>query len=233
MRQIFRDTADKKILRHHLRNTFRNYARCLIDVIRIPYISSKEIIKLVDFRGIENAAIALGMKRGLILVSLHIGNWDLAGCYLGALKLPLVAVAETTEPKMFDFYTKRREHTGIKTIPLNSSPFSFARVLKENRVLGLIGDRDVTHSGIRTKFFNGWRMVPTGAERLAKAFKSPVSICYVVLNNNKPFRYLGMLEKPEIVKDRWSFTEKIVEKFEHVIREFPDQWFVFRSEWVN
>ncbi len=225
--------VDKKTIRINVRKTFRNFARCFVDFLRIPFLDHQEIVNMVEPHGISKAHSALKIGKGLILITLHLGNWDFAGCYLGILKLPIIGAAEETESAMFKFYTQRREYTGIKTISVKSSPFTFARILKENKILVLAGDRDITHTGIRMKFFNGWRMVPVGPERLAKALNAPVAVGYMVLNKNKKYRYLGVIEDIEIVKKETSFLENLVKKFERIVRQYPDQWFVFQPEWVN
>lgn len=231
--RIFGTRADRRFIRTVARNTFRNYARCVVDFLRIPYLSADEIIRMVEPAGIENAFEALQQKRGLILVTLHLGNWDFAGCYLGACKLPLAAVAEMTEPAMYQFYKERREHTGISTIPLTASPVAFVRALKENKVLVLAGDRDLTGAGVRMKFLTGSRMVPTGPERLAKSLRAPITVGYLVLNRNRPYRYLAVIEKAEMAEPNVPLTARLVRRLEQAISRYPDQWFIFQSEWLN
>lgn len=225
--------AGKVALRRYLRNTFRNFTCCLIDFLRMPYLSSAEIGDMVESQGIENAFTALQLKKGLMVITLHVGNWDLGCCHLSLAKLPVVAVAEDTAPDMLEFYRQRRELFGAKIISAKSSSFAFAKPIKENRVLILASDRDITNSGVRTTFFDGFRSVPTGPERLAKALKVPITFGYMVLNSKKSFRYLVVIEPHRFIDKDESLTELMVKKFEQIIRQYPDQWFAFQHEWLN
>ncbi|MEO0225915.1 MAG: hypothetical protein ABIL05_03065 [candidate division WOR-3 bacterium] len=231
--KVFDCNIDKKTLLRYVRKTFHNYARSLVDTLRLPYLDPEEIINLVDIKGIEHIDQALKKRRGLILTSLHLGNWDLLGCLLGALKFPLFAVAEPTPPDLFTFYKKRREHTGIKIIPSNTSPFIYRWILKNNHLLGLIGDRDLNNSGKKMKFFNGWRKVPQGPVRLASALKTPVAFCYIVLSDQSPHRYSAFIEEARVLKADDSFSAQLISKYEQTIRKYPTQWFIFQSEWLN
>lgn len=231
--RVFGPHPSKPRVRAAARNCFRNHARCTADTLRIPYLSHSAILSMVEENGLEHLFKALRRRRGLVLATLHLGNWDLFASYLGVRHVPLSVVVEKTEPSTFAFYKKRREHTGIQTIPLTAPPLTFARVLKENRILGLVCDRDITGAGVPVKFFDGRWMMPQGPERLAQLFRAPVAVCYFVLNDKPPHRYLAVVEKITSSPGAAALTTRLAQKFEQLIRQYPDQWFIFHNEWLN
>ncbi len=233
MARVLGPHSSRRMIRTAVRNCFRNHARCTVDILRIPYLDRSAITSMVECHGFEHTADALKERRGLILVTPHLGNWDLLACYLGARRVPLSVVVELTDETTFAFYKKRREHTGITTIPLTAPPLAFVQVLRENRVLGLVGDRDLAGSGARVKFFDAGRMLPTGPERLARVLQAPVSVCYMVLGHHSPYRYLVHIDKVEYAGSGEPLTNRLARKFEQLIRQYPDQWFVFQDEWLN
>jgi len=218
----------------YVKKTFENFACSMVDFFRLGYLTGKEIIENVEGIGIENVSKALKFKRGCLLITLHIGNWDYAGAYLAALGLPINALVEETTPRMFELYTKHRERTGLKTFTISKAGYAFLDTIKNNRILAVLADRDITMNGTSIKFFSGKRNIPRNLAPIIIKKKLPVVFGYMVLNlRHKKKRYLGVIESPLFFNDEIEFNKFMVKKFEGVIRRYPDQWFVFHPEWIE
>jgi lauroyl/myristoyl acyltransferase len=218
-----------------LKRTFSNFAITMTDFFRLAHISKQEIIDSSECVGYENIERALAQKRGCVLITLHLGNWDYAGAYLAARGVPMTALVEETDTEMLALYTKHRESTGMRTYPVNRAGYAFLDIIKNNRVLAVLADRDVTRNGVPIRFFSGKRMIPRGLAEIIIKKRIPVVFAYMVLNTwNKRFRYLGVIEEPIVYDmDARSFNRLMVGKFEQYIRKYPDQWFVFHPEWIE
>lgn len=217
------------------RRTFENFARCMIDFFRLGFLKKVEVIKDVVARGLENLDTALKYGNGCILITLHIGNWDYAGSYLAACGYPINALVEETEHEMFELYTKHREATGLKTFPVSRSSYAILDTIKNNRVLAVLADRDITKQGTVMNFFSGKRSFPINLAGIIVKRKIPVVIGYMVLLNKKGYdkRYLGVIESVNIFKSEDEFNTHIIKRFESIIGQYPDQWFVFHPEWIE
>ncbi len=213
------------------RKTFENFARCMVDFFRLGFLKKNEVIKYVTAIGLENLDEALKMKKGSILLTLHIGNWDYAGSYLAACGYPMNALVEETEPEMFNLYTKHREATGLKTFPLSQTSVAFLDTIKNNRILAILADRDLTKQGKEFKFFTGKRRFPKSLGEIIVKRKIPVVFGYIVLINREK-RYRGVVEPFRIFDDENEFYQYMIQNFERVIKKYPDQWFVFHPEWL-
>lgn len=217
------------------RRTFENFARCMIDFFRLGFLKKFEVIKDVFAQGLENLDVALKYGNGCILITLHIGNWDYAGSYLASCGYPINALVEETESEMFRLYTKHREATGLRTFPVSRSSYAILDTIKNNRVLAVLADRDITKQGTVINFFSGRRSFPVNLAGIIVKRKIPVVIGYMVLLNKKGCkeRYLGIIESVNIFKTEDEFNTHIIKRFESIISQYPDQWFVFHPEWIE
>jgi lauroyl/myristoyl acyltransferase len=216
----------------YLKNTFVTYALTMLDFMRLGFITKEDFS--VDMFGFENVEKALKYGRGCVLLTLHIGNWDYAGSYLATRGVPMSALVEETEPEMYRIYTRHRERLGMKTFPLSRAGFAFLHTIKNNRVLAVLGDRDILKNGITVDFFDGRRNIPRGLGEIIIRLKLPVIFGYMVLHpDHNRQRYFCVIEPPILFSGTPDeFNKAMVAKFEEVIRKYPDQWMLFRSDWV-
>jgi KDO2-lipid IV(A) lauroyltransferase len=219
-------------LKRYITHTFVTYGRTMLDFLRLGFISADDFN--VEMHGIENLDKALEHGRGCVLLTMHIGNWDYAGSYLATRGVPMSALVEETEPEMYQFYTKHRERLGMKTFPLSKAGFAFLHTIKNNRVLAVLGDRDILKNGVTVDFFDGRRNIPRGLGDIVIRRKLPVLFGYMVLHPKRgQYRYLGVIEPPVFFRGTIEeFNRTMVAKFEEFISQYPDQWMLFKSDWV-
>jgi lauroyl/myristoyl acyltransferase len=219
-------------LHGYARMTFVNYARTMLDFLRLDFITQDDFS--VEMIGFDNIQKALQYGRGCVLLAMHIGNWDYAGSYLAARGAPMSALVEETEPQMYELYKRHRERFGMRTFPLSKAGIGFLNTIKNNRVLAVLGDRDILKSGVVVDFFDGRRSIPRGLGEIIIRRQLPVVFGHMVLQPvHKEQRYLGCIEPPVFftgtVED---FNRSMVAKFEQLIRQYPDQWMLFQSDWI-
>jgi lauroyl/myristoyl acyltransferase len=219
-------------MRQYLKSTYVTYARTMLDFLRLGFIAAEDFS--VEIRGIENVDKALEHGRGCVLLTMHIGNWDYAGSYLATRGVPMSALVEETEPEMYEFFTKHRERLGMKTFPLSKAGYAFLHTIKNNRVLAVLGDRDIQKNGIAVEFFDGRRNIPRGLGDIVIRRKLPVLFGYMVLHpKHSQYRYYSVIGPPIFFTGRAEeFNRTMVHKFEEIISQYPDQWMLFKSDWV-
>ncbi len=229
------ERIDSKRLNFFLKRTFTNFALAMTDFFRLAFISKRDLIESVECIGYENVEKTFFQHKGCILISLHLGNWDYAGAYLAARGIPMTALVEVTDDDMFDLYTKHRECTGMKTYPVTQAGYAFLDIIKNNRVLAILADRDIMKNGISVRFFSGKRNIPKGLAEMIIKRKLPVVFAYMVLNApHKRTRYRAVIEESIVFNGNAdAFNRCMVSKFEKFIRKYPDQWFVFHPEWIE
>ena len=215
--------------------TFHNYAVYIVDLLRIPIFDKDSFKDKVEAKGLENLDKALAFNRGVVLITGHLGNWDLAGVYIASLGYPLTAVVEEI-PGLSDFYNFLRSSTGMETVFMRERDKMIAS-LGNNRILALLGDRDLTGRGLKVKFLSGAKNVPRGTSSFALKYNTVINFGYFVLNPDKKSKKLYKVEisEPFIPQNETheELLQIIADRLSNYIRQYPTQWLVFRDEWIK
>ncbi|MFY9402726.1 MAG: lysophospholipid acyltransferase family protein [Candidatus Omnitrophota bacterium] len=236
LRAIFPKKTKREISSIRLR-VFLNFAKYLVDFLRFKKIDMNYIKSKVTLKGIENIKEGLKAGKGVILLTAHLGNWELGGVVLSQLGYPLLSVALPHKSKKVDeFFNEKRQSKGIDIFPLGRAAKACLRALKENRLIALVGDRDFTDKGRPVYFFGKIALFPEGAAVLSLQRGSLIIPGFMLRNRDdsydlifeKPLEFtLGVSRRQDID----SIISKCAKVFEKYIYKYPDQWYMFRRFW--
>ncbi len=243
MRRVLGPDASWQTVKHTARRSFRNYAMTIVDFLRFPHLDPHDVSKAVPIReGVNHLFEARERGKGVLVITGHIGNWDLAGGLFVSYGIPLNAVSETHEPKkMDDLVNGTREKVGMKIIRLETNSLrQIFTALKHNEAVTILFDRPEDPSeGVPVHFFGETAYLPAGPAAIALKTGASVVIGYCVRRpGNKTF--MGVVEPPieyqslltgDKQHDIQAITQAIVTQMEGVIRKYPDQWYMFREMW--
>ncbi len=221
----------------HVQSIFRNFAKYLVDFFKVRKLRKKEIDRFVKIEGIENIDRCLAEGTGAVLLSIHIGNWEMGGAVIGALGYPVSAlVLEHGDKRINDLFVKQRVSNGLKVIPVGIQVKQCFRVLKNNELLAIVGDKDYTSNGEYIDFFGKKAFIPRGPAVLSLRTGAPIVICALTRERDNTFKF--KFEKPmrytpsgDREKDVKAFMEMYINVFESYIKKYPDQWYAFRRVW--
>lgn len=227
-------------LRRVARRSLVNYCRYLVDFVRFPSFAPSDLHRLVhgeqSFAALD-AALAQG--RGVIIVCMHFGNWDLGAAAAAARGHDLTVVAETfADPRLDTMIVRARERLGMKVVKMEKAAPSLLRALKRNGLLALLIDRPTPGDGVRVQFFGRELEVPAGPARLAlRSGAAVLPAAFLRMQPNSPD--VEALTDPSIrlcasgdaATDTRAFTQAIMESHERFIRAHPEQWYMFRDMW--
>ena len=105
--------------------------------------------------------------------------------------------------------------------------------MKNNKIIGILGDRNFSDAGVEVKFFNRKSLLPRGVYYISKKFNVPILPTFFVRDRGD--KYLMIYEKP-IYPEKKSLEQildecvKVMEKY---IRQYPEQWFMFERFWKD
>jgi phosphatidylinositol dimannoside acyltransferase len=232
------DGAGEAERRRLSRATFRNRAACMVDLLRLPSLGREDVAALVEWEGLAHLDAALARGKGVLAVTAHVGNWEVGPLSLNARGYQGHAVVERLKPHVHALFLKHRKKFGGNIIALGGAQAEVVEALRRGDGVYLGGDRVIGTAGIPVPFAGGRRPVPTGPASLALSTGAAVLIVYAVLHPpGTGSRYRGVIE-PEVptgdlTPDDVTFlTERIADRLARVARQYPDQWFVFRSDWI-
>lgn len=239
MAQVLGEGASPSQVAQLARSSFRNYAKYIVDFLRFPKLRPEDIERLVRFDGWDGVDEALAEGKGALFVGLHLGNWDLAAAAMANRRYAVSAVVDKLASSRIDGAVQRaRQEKGVRIIPIESAARSILRVLRSNGILALLIDQPSPDNGVPVELFGDLVHFPAGAATLALRTGAQVLTGALVRLPDNTF--LGLVEHllPHSPSGDWSqdiqvFTQRMVSSLEKWVRQYPDQWYVFRSIWVE
>ncbi|MBV9546737.1 MAG: lysophospholipid acyltransferase family protein [Chloroflexi bacterium] len=233
MRQVLGPHVDPREARRLTQAAFANYARYMVDLVRLPHLNPRDILQTIRIEGWEHVDSAFAAGRGVVFATGHIGNWDLAGAAFVANGHPVNALVETLRPARWNERVQRtRTAVGVKAIPIESGLRDMLSALRKREVLAVLVDRPVP-DGVPVTFFGRTTRVPGGAATLALRTGSPVVPAALVRDPHGP-GFVAHIGPPIIGgqgDDATIVMQRIMNWLEGIIRRYPDQWFMFRHMW--
>jgi len=136
------------------RNCFRNMGKGLIEFFQFPRLNSANFGKLVTLEGKENIDNTLKKGKGVIILTAHLGNWELVGAGLPLSGYKTSTIVRPEKLQLIDeWVNRRREGTGLNCIGRGASVKSALQCLKRNELLGILPDVDTKVDGVFVDFF--------------------------------------------------------------------------------
>ncbi len=191
----------------------------------------------IDVYGWENIEQALGLKRGLIIISGHIGNWELAGRYIAKMGLPInVVIKRLRNPFFNDYVNHTRQKDGIKIIYKSKAMRPVLTALKNNEIIVMLIDQDAGRDGVALPFMNKKASVFTGFARLAERYNTPMVLGIALRLSNGRSRFI--FEESVLPSELSKGQDRVIpvvkyfnSRLEHYVREYPEQWFWVHRRW--
>ncbi len=227
----------RRRIRTLTRKNFRNFSYYLIDFFRFSRFDAEKMKRLVRFEGRENVDAALAGGKGALGVTAHVGNWELGGMMLALAGYPVHAIALSHQnTRLNRLFVNQRGLTGMNVIPVGRAALRSLRALKKNELVLILGDRDVTASGVETEFFGRKVAIPRGPAGLAARSGAAVFFGYLVRESTHRYRAVF---RPPLEIDRTASREEqefqiirgLVEEMEACITAHLDQWYMYYPVW--
>ncbi len=185
---------------------------------------------------------ALAQKRGILLLTPHLGNWEFGGPWLTTKGITLQVITMAEPGKNFTQLRQvSRARWNIETIVVGNDSFAFVEVIRRleaGATVALLIDRPLPSSSATVNLFGKPFAASTAAAELARASGCVLLPVYLPRRGNTYEAHI----LPEISYDRaglrdatarQQLTQQIVTAFEPVIRQNIEQWYQFIPVWQN
>jgi lauroyl/myristoyl acyltransferase len=220
-------------LEQMVRRTFDNFSKYVIDFFQIGRLPPETLDRLVKVENIEHLAQCRSMKKGIISLTAHLGNWELGANVMERHGYRVNAVVRPQPTAKLDaLFQSRRAGRGINVLPMGEGTSPVPNWLKQNELVVLLGDLDFSAKQRRTPFFGKPARLPRGPAVLAARTGAPILPAFVLREPDETFRFCIY---PPIIPDRFQSIDEIQERIcsilEEVIGNHPDQWFAFDPVW--
>ena len=227
---------DKKI--HSIaKKIFINWSKNIVDFLKHPIISKEKLKQRIEVNGLENLDSELQKGKGVVIVTVHIGNFEWGACRLAVEGYKIWGVSLIRKNRLISkFFESKRLSKGLKTLYINRMLHVF-RVLKNNEIVAIPSDWDPTGQAARPfNFFGKTAYLPTGALQIA--LKSGASLIPSFICRKDKYNHSQIIEKPiDLIREGSKETMinknmgKILKVMEKYIRNHISEWEMFHDIW--
>jgi KDO2-lipid IV(A) lauroyltransferase len=183
----------------------------------------------------------LAKGRGALIVTAHLGNWELLCARLRRMGLQGAVVGyERLRDSTSAWLAEMRRAYGVTTLPQHASPREILRVLQRGQVIGLLADLEARRiDGELLPFFGVPALTMTAPAALARAARLPlVPVRCVLASAPGEGRYVFSVEEPLHLDPSLPRREATIDLmgrlnrvFERWIRANPEQWAWHQARW--
>jgi len=225
----------KKILRAH----YENLGMSVMELLKFSTMRKRYLDKYVEIKGVKNIDGAIKRGKGLIFLTAHFGNWEIASLAVSSRGYAMSVFArEQKYSRLNDILNKNREMTGCRVVMKGFSIRGIIKTLKDNGMIAMLGDQDAGANGVFVNFLNRPASfapgavvfaLKTGAKTLP-SFIRRIGNSKHLVEINESLELISTGEKDKDVKENLEAISRIMEDY---IKKFPDQWLWSHKRWKS
>ena len=225
---------DDRRVRSAARRAFRNYAKYLVDMMRIGELSPEAAADLVRIENIEVLDEARAEGKGVLVCTIHVGGMDMIGPGLKLRGEAMHVVADdTTYGRLFDHLSAARARQDVFVIGWRNLRGLF-KVLRENGNVVLFCDGGYRRGDVPVELCGEATTFPAGPATLSAKTGAPLLPVWCRRDRDDrfdarglPFVHCASTEPADI----YRATQAIADALGGVIADDPGQWYMFRPVW--
>ena len=237
---VYGDTLTPAAKTALIRAAFVNVARCFLEIVKIDEIR-RRADSYVETSGWEHLQAFADSGDGGIIITGHIGNWELLAAYCSWRGIPVAAVARRIYVRgLNELLVAYRARQGVETI-LRESPQAARQLLRTVRrgaVLAMVIDQDTNAPSVSVPFLGRAARTPAGAASFALRRELPVAAAFIQRRPQGGHRItiLPPFAKPatgDQTEDVRQLTRAFNEALETQILKNPAEWVWWHRRWRN
>lgn len=236
MRHVLGRDADDAALKEATRGVLRNVAKNYFDLIKVPRMRLDEIERHLTVYGWQYLEDALDKKRGVILVTAHLGSFDIGAQVFAIRSVKTTVLVESLKPlSLLNHITALRRSHGVIFMPVQPGTLELLmQSLRRGEAVLIACDRDINGHGITSVFFDEETTLPTVAVRIAMCTGAAVVPIFNRRDGND--KYAIQVEPAINILTAGNGAveknvEQVVQIMERHIRHCPQQWVTLSSIW--
>lgn len=221
------------------RASYAHLGREVVMLFRIGRWSAERLDDRVAFRsGLDELREALGKGAGALLLTGHLGNWEVGGAALAARGLPVDAVYRRMVNAGFELeLLAERERLGMRMVEANDAPRAVLHALRSGRIVAMVADQNVAGAGVFVPFFGTPASTARGPAVFALRTGAPVFAGVAIRRPGWRSRYdvairrLPFTPTGDAEADTRALLGAFASVLEEEIRSAPDQYFWQHRRW--
>ncbi len=225
-------------IEENVRKNFEHIGMCGADMLRFDMfkLGQKDTEEVVIYEGEPLLREALALDRGVLLLSAHLGFWELGGFALAEHEIPCDMVAKPLKnPLTEQYFGKLRRSFGAEIINSRKGARKILQSLRANHAVGILLDQHISPPGaVAVQFFGQEAYTTTAITNLAMKHKIPVVpvFCHRQADN----RYKVWVEPMLLLEGNGdeaiaTNTQRLTDIIETAVRKDVTQWFWMHKRW--
>src|SRR2546428_2908267 len=217
---------------------FYNFSKFMVGYTDLVRMRPETMRRLAeggdDARRLIQALLSEG--KGLIVLTLHLGNWEMGLAHLAGMGRPVSVVLRPEDSEAAPYEGEARRRAGVRIVPAGESAWNgldLLLALRRGEIVAIQGDRPFGPLRERVRLFGAPVDLPAGPSFLAPGRPGPVRALYVPIRGH--FRYRIVVDGPLRVGPGAHDVRAAVEAFARILERFvsayPTQWFNFYEVW--
>ncbi|HEV7587333.1 MAG TPA: lysophospholipid acyltransferase family protein [Longimicrobium sp.] len=209
-------------------------------ILRLSKLDRQAIVDRTVPVGWDEMEEALSHGRGVMLVTGHYGNWEIAAATVASRGLPIAAIVRRQGNRLVDERLNAlRARLGVEVITQREAPSRVPRLLRKNAVIGIVGDQDARGAGVFVPFFGRPASTHRGPAVFALKLGAPVFACVARRLPGAAVRYevsghgVPVVRTGDLEVDTTALTAALAARLEEEIRRAPEQYFWFHRRWKS
>lgn len=236
LRSAFPDLAASDV-RRIADEMYKQQGMNLIEMLRLSVLGVVDLQGRVVVEGGGHLEGALRGGRGAIILTAHVGNWDMLGVLANQRGYRVTIITKGVKNEALNrFWSTSRERLGLKLVPARESYRACLRALRRNHLVGFILDQNMTErEGVFVDFFGRPACTTPGLAYMSAHSGAPVVPVFSIRRSLSEHMIL-VLPPIEPVRDKndeniRNATQRYTSIIEDVIRSHPEQWIWMHRRW--
>lgn len=218
------------------RRVYQHMGRGAVEFLGVGALDAASARRLLG-SGLERIADHAGPGRGALVLSAHLGNWDLLACCAALCGLPVNVVTREIKSSWINrYWMSQRARCGVRLLPARGSGRQIVAALRRGELVAMVLDQHEP-GGHPAPFFHQPAATTTSLARLARATGAPV-VPVFLLRRRQGHGYRLVVHEPlelqrtdSASQDARSNTERFTRVLEQQIRATPEQWLWLHRRW--
>lgn len=222
------------------RAAYEHLGRESAAILRLSKLDRQAIVERTVPVGWDALQEALAEGKGVLLVTGHYGNWEIAAATVASRGTPISAIVRRQGNLLVDARLDAlRRNLGVETVTQREAPSRVPRLLRKNRVIGIVGDQDARRAGVFVPFFGRPASTHRGPALFALKLGAPVFACVARRMPGRQVRYevsgqrVPVARTGDLEADVRALTAELAARLEGEVRKAPEQYFWFHRRWKS
>jgi Kdo2-lipid IVA lauroyltransferase/acyltransferase len=222
-----------------LRLEYRNLGYLLAEFCKMPGYTAESASRFIRYEGLENYLAARERGKGVLVLTGHLGAWELSSFYHSLMGMPMGMVIRRLDNPLVDAFVNRvRCLHGNRVIHKDDFARGLISSMRAGETVGILMDTNMTPpQGLFVPFFGVEACTASGMARIAVRTGAAVVPGFLLWEEREGRYVLHFGKEVEVVdtgdaeRDAVTNTAAFTAAIERYIRGYPEQWLWLHRRW--